>query len=737
MPETNETRPGGSSDGSEAKQISTSSIALTASQAEALAIAHELVDAGIPVFAAPRNHSAELADRMPFILPNAWQTYRARHDAVDRWRPGWALCAVTGVGMDVIDTDPQNGGEVGRAELEAAGVMPPVFGVAETPSSGRHELIPRTHLAKGVPAQGVDFQAGDDRGEGRAFIFIAPTVRVSKHGPNKGRPVEYRWSMKPDLEGLKAAETPAALIERIGAAKPAQQIEPTVRAPVPTSDAWDEAEDWTPAGADRVIADQLARVRAARAGQINSTLGGAARMLGRFAYGGYLNEGDAFSALMTAVEAGGVHSDDWNKRNGLSWTAKSVIFSAFSRAHSEPITVGLAAEVGNEWMDTPRGGDEARAVLGDKSARERLMMANPANRKAALDKLRDRLLTLDQLRNLPPAESLIKGVLTMDSAVWLIGQAGGFKSFVALDWAAHVATGRTWNGTHKVRKGKVLYLVAEGVRGFMRRIDAWTQHHGEKPEDLMVLPVPVQAAGDDGVSAGWGILVELASELEPALIVLDTQARLTVGLEENSNTEMGIWISAVDKLKSATGACVLVVHHTGRNGGDARGASALDGAQDAEWKVTRKEHELAFTLACDKNKDGDDSARWDFGMAVKVVGVDEDGEEITSLAIGAALEADRRTAVREVELTAEEGRALSARQIVTRVLDEMDEHRDGLPLAVIVTAVNRARKSAGQDAYKSESIRATLNRLRGDGVVARNGAQYALTWAREGATEGA
>ena len=34
--------------------------------------------------------------------------------------------------------------------------------------------------------------------------------------------------------------------------------------------------------------------------------------------------------------------------------------------------------------------------------------------------------------------------------------------------------------------------------------------------------------------------------------------------------------------------CVLTVHHTGRSGGDARGSSAIDGAQTTELKVNPK-----------------------------------------------------------------------------------------------------------------------------------------------------
>lgn len=257
-----------------------------------------------------------------------------------------------------------------------------------------------------------------------------------------------------------------------------------------------------------------------------------------------------------------------------------------------------------------------------------------------INKLRDKLLTRAQLKTMPPARPLIKGILDLDSESWLIGASGEFKSFVAIDWACHVATGREWRG-HKVKRGPVLYVVAEGTKSFGKRIDAWEMKHHTTADDLVVLPEPVQAKGgsnfgDIMLSVEWLDLIEVAEEIQPVLIVLDTQARMTLGLNENDNGQMGVWINAVNRLKRATGACVLVVHHTGRNGGDARGASAIDAAQDTEWKMERAggKRSLKARLSMEKNKDGADRTLFTFNMGVVTTGLDEDGEEITSLVLG-------------------------------------------------------------------------------------------------------
>lgn len=320
----------------------------TPDQHEALQIAHELVDLGAAVFLATRNHSVPLTASMPFHLPGGWQETKAGtgHGYIDRWRPGMALAMVTGIGYDVLDVDPRNGGREGAQELAAAGAWPLSFGQADTPSDGGHYLIARTHLAKGKPAEGVDLQAGEDDGNGRGFVFLAPTVRISKYGPRKGEPVAYRWVTRPTAVTTDAEQEPThrKLVE---ASRLARAPRTTVTVGPARSAAMSEDDDlfgpaleaWTPESADRVINGQLAAVRAARAGTVNNALGGAARVLGRFVAGGHLTEDAAVEALEQALEAGGVHSDAWNAANGLGWTARQVIARGLANGSGEPWTV--------------------------------------------------------------------------------------------------------------------------------------------------------------------------------------------------------------------------------------------------------------------------------------------------------------------------------------------------------------------------------------------------------------
>jgi hypothetical protein len=232
----------------------------------------------------------------------------------------------------------------------------------------------------------------------------------------------------------------------------------------------------------------------------------------------------------------------------------------------------------------------------------------------------------------PRPEPIVSGLLYRDTLAWLIGKSGSFKSFVALDLAAAVADegGRKWLG-RAVYGGPVLYVVAEGAGGMGLRVQAWTERNGTMSERLRLLPRAVQAKSEH-----WPILVELARQLAPALIVIDTQARVSVGVNENSNTEIGELIARLDELRRATRACVLVVHHIGRSGEDARGASALDGAQDTELKVERVggPKALQVKLTVDKQKDAPDTDAITLDLERVELGRDElTGEALSSLIV--------------------------------------------------------------------------------------------------------
>jgi len=200
------------------------------------------------------------------------------------------------------------------------------------------------------------------------------------------------------------------------------------------------------------------------------------------------------------------------------------------------------------------------------------------------------------LQEIPEPVPLITGMLYTDSIAWIAGKSGDGKSFITLDMAGCVGTGTPWQD-HSVMQGLVLYVVAEGASGMKQRVRAWEESYGRPMTGVRWLPLAPQTAHP----AQWIGLTDLAREMRPALVVLDTQARITVGLEENAAKDMGEFVDQLEKLRQVTGACVLIVHHQGRVGGHMRGSTAMEGAATTTIQVV-KDGPL-ITLANEKQKD--------------------------------------------------------------------------------------------------------------------------------------
>lgn len=223
----------------------------------------------------------------------------------------------------------------------------------------------------------------------------------------------------------------------------------------------------------------------------------------------------------------------------------------------------------------------------------------------------DRFLTIEDLGNLPEPRWLIEGLFEQDGLVMLVGPPGSFKSFLAIDWALSLATGRPWNG-HATKPSKVLYALGEGKANLLKRIQAWIHYNRLSNLERVLLNANFRATFDVPQLAVPRSTKEFIEALDiegfkPNLFVIDTLARSYVGKDENGQLDSGIWVDSVDKLRQR-GMTVLVVHHTKKNtefGLKDRGSGVFMGAMDTAFILQRNPDGMKgyAKLYCTKQKD--------------------------------------------------------------------------------------------------------------------------------------
>lgn len=222
------------------------------------------------------------------------------------------------------------------------------------------------------------------------------------------------------------------------------------------------------------------------------------------------------------------------------------------------------------------------------------------------ERIRAQLVADDALAAIADPEPLVVDLLSLNTTAAIFGQSGAGKSFLAILLAYCVALASDFHG-RTVTPGAVLYVAAEGAGGLKRRRAAFRHHYGiEDSANVTWLPAVVDML--DNATAG--ALVEVAAELAPRVIFLDTLARLSPGGREDAE-DMGRFIHAMDRLRDATGACVVAVHHSGKDTDrGARGHSSFVAAMDTVIEVTGDKAAGVVTAKVTKQKDlGSDGER--------------------------------------------------------------------------------------------------------------------------------
>jgi len=248
-----------------------------------------------------------------------------------------------------------------------------------------------------------------------------------------------------------------------------------------------------------------------------------------------------------------------------------------------------------------------------------------------------------------PVEWLIEDIIPKKAFVALYAPPASYKSFIALDMAEAIATGREWMGKAVKQAGVVLYIAGEGHGGLGARIKA-CKIKNDSPDGapLYVIRAQInlrssQEDFDNLISAINDLLETVGEKLQ--MIVLDTLMRMSGGgFNENSSEDMGGFITQAGKLQAFYDCALLVIHHSGKDVTKGlRGHSSLLGAVDTELEINRLDSVVnsgneavkgSGTITVTKQKDGSDDIAIGFDVVAIDVSTSALGfESTTSLAV--------------------------------------------------------------------------------------------------------
>ena len=209
---------------------------------------------------------------------------------------------------------------------------------------------------------------------------------------------------------------------------------------------------------------------------------------------------------------------------------------------------------------------------------------------------------INDLMGLKSQTYLIENLIPEGGLSVIYGQPASFKSFVAIDMCLSISSSIDWQG-YDTGAGKTLFIAAEGVGGLKKRIQAWLAKNKDitKTPDFHVLATTVDFLDPEQLDKLINTIHNIGKDFK--LIVIDTIARTlsNSGSDENSASDMGMFLSACDTVREQTKSAILAIHHSGKNEASGlRGSSALLGGVDTSINCS---HSGTVNLSVQKQKD--------------------------------------------------------------------------------------------------------------------------------------
>lgn len=246
---------------------------------------------------------------------------------------------------------------------------------------------------------------------------------------------------------------------------------------------------------------------------------------------------------------------------------------------------------------------------------------------------------------------LIKGLVERNGVFILAAEKQAGKSFVVMDMGMKIARGLQY-GDRITRQGVVIHVACEDGKGVQMRAEGYRQANQISPDTdipYVIMDREFTLMSDDVIDRFIATVKEWQEFYrQPVeMIIIDTLSVATEGLNEIDGAEVGKVLARVNRLKDQTGAAICLVHHMNASGGRVRGHTSIEANVSQVFEIrplmmqpqNRRETPQPILdsqgrhirqIVLTKNKNGINNLKWKIVLEVVHLGVDTDGDPITT-----------------------------------------------------------------------------------------------------------
>lgn len=262
-----------------------------------------------------------------------------------------------------------------------------------------------------------------------------------------------------------------------------------------------------------------------------------------------------------------------------------------------------------------------------------------------------RVRSLDGTEKIKSLPWLVKGIIPESSVGFFAGQSGAYKTFGLLGLAGSIISGDDWHGYQIKRRGGVVYLAYEGEYTVDERIAAVAHETGRLEPPMIVPEEPDQLGYEESMESleeslrAESRIMEEDYGVPLVCVMIDTVAAAGL-IPADKENDPGAWawvFLKLSRIAKRLKLAFILCHHAGKDAAAGlRGSSGAKAGADFIITMSAERDEISgeatnrFLHVSKTRRGGEGTIGAVTGKTV-LVGIDEDGEDITTL----VLEVDR------------------------------------------------------------------------------------------------